>query len=249
MKMSLIDMVQDILSDMDSDDVGGIDESVEAAQVAQIIKSTYNSIMAERDWPHLRKTILGESVSDSSKPTHLKLTKDVTDISTVFYDCTKFGETKLDIKKVDYLEPDEFMLYCTRRNTDNDNTRTVQDFSGARIIVLDDHYPKYYTSFDDFHLVFDAFDSEVESTLQGDKMQTVAYVVPSWTHEDDFIPDMPDNLFPYLLSEAKGTCMARLKQMNDFDARRTSKKQETFLSKNGRKVQGHFKKANYGRRK
>ena len=40
-KMSLLEMTQDILSDMDSDEVNSINDSVESLQVLGIIKNTY----------------------------------------------------------------------------------------------------------------------------------------------------------------------------------------------------------------
>ena len=42
-KMTLLAMVQDILNDMDGDEVNSISDTVEAEQVAQIIKTTYDS--------------------------------------------------------------------------------------------------------------------------------------------------------------------------------------------------------------
>ncbi len=41
MRRTLLDMVQEILSDMDSDEVESIDDTVEAEQVVSILKSTY----------------------------------------------------------------------------------------------------------------------------------------------------------------------------------------------------------------
>ena len=52
-KMNLLAMTQDILSDMDSDEVNSITESVEALQVAQIIKTTYYNIIDGKDYAFL----------------------------------------------------------------------------------------------------------------------------------------------------------------------------------------------------
>jgi len=40
---------------MDSDEVNSINDSVEALQVAQIIKTTYFNIIDGRDWPWLKE--------------------------------------------------------------------------------------------------------------------------------------------------------------------------------------------------
>ena len=52
-KMNLLAMTQDILSDMDSDDVNSINDSVEALQVAQIIKTTYYNIIDGKNYAFL----------------------------------------------------------------------------------------------------------------------------------------------------------------------------------------------------
>lgn len=52
-KLTLLDIVQDVLSDMDSDEVNSINDSIEALQVAAIAKSTFYNIIDGRDWPHL----------------------------------------------------------------------------------------------------------------------------------------------------------------------------------------------------
>ena len=45
MKFTLLEMVQEILSDMDSDEVDSIEDTVEAEQVATIVRSTYLAMM------------------------------------------------------------------------------------------------------------------------------------------------------------------------------------------------------------
>lgn len=52
-KLTLLDIVQDILSDMDSDTVNSITDSVESLQIAQIVKTTFFEIITEGEWPHL----------------------------------------------------------------------------------------------------------------------------------------------------------------------------------------------------
>ena len=52
-KLTVLAMVQDILSDMNSDEVNSINDTIEAQQVAQIINTTYFEIISSRDWPHL----------------------------------------------------------------------------------------------------------------------------------------------------------------------------------------------------
>ena len=52
MKYTLLAIVQEILSDMDSDEVNSIDDTVESQQVASIVRSAYMAIMSNRNWAH-----------------------------------------------------------------------------------------------------------------------------------------------------------------------------------------------------
>ena len=51
MKRTLLSMVQSILSDMDSEDVNAISDSIEAQQVASVIEDTYFNLVSARDIP------------------------------------------------------------------------------------------------------------------------------------------------------------------------------------------------------
>jgi len=51
MKKALLEIVKDILSSMDSEDVNSISDSVEALQVAKIVEETFYDIIATRNVP------------------------------------------------------------------------------------------------------------------------------------------------------------------------------------------------------
>ena len=82
-KMTLLEMVQDIMSDMDSDEVNSINDSQEATQVAQLIKSTYYNIIDGRDMPFLYELFQLEALGDSSKPSHMRLPEDIIDLKFI----------------------------------------------------------------------------------------------------------------------------------------------------------------------
>ena len=46
MKSTLLQVVQSILSDMDSEDVNTISDTIEAQQVASVVEDTYFNIMS-----------------------------------------------------------------------------------------------------------------------------------------------------------------------------------------------------------
>ena len=78
--MTLIQIVQDILSDMDSDEVSSINDSVESLQVAQIVKSTYYNIIDGKDFPFLYELFQLTPTSTVARPTHMSLPDSMIDL-------------------------------------------------------------------------------------------------------------------------------------------------------------------------
>lgn len=247
MKMTLLEMVQEILSDMDSDPVNSIFDTFESEQVAQILKSTFYSMVNTRNWPHLNQLIQLTPSLDAALPTHMYLPENVTRMVSVNYDCVKQGETRKRYMSIRWKEPDEFLQLANQLNSDNDTVDVVIDPTGIELLITNNRAPTYFTSFDDNTLVFNSYDKTVDDTLQNDKVQARAYVSPGWKTEDLFIPDFPAEAFTALVEEAKSRSMFRLKQMEDVKAEQEARRQQRWLSRNDWRVKGGIKTPNYGR--
>ena len=247
MKMSLLEIVVDILNDLDSDEVNSIDDTTESAQVAQIVKSTYFALISNRNWPHLRKGISLEAPGTTATPTHMRLQDNVNELSFINYNKVKLGETRKKYLAVKWVEPDEFLRMTNRRNSDETNIDIITDPSGIELMIRNDQAPTYYTSFNDSHIVFDSYDSEVDDTLQESKVQAQGYVNPIWLPEDDFIPDLPEEAFTLLLEEAKSRASLKLKQTQDVKAEQEAARQNRWLSRKDWRVHGGIQYPNYGR--
>lgn len=248
-KLTLLDMVQEILSDMDSDEVNSIDDTVESEQVATIVKSTYFAMMSNRNWPHLRRSIQLQASGDSSKPTHMKVQDEVKELCFINYNKAKSGETKRRYSEITYLEPDQFIHKTNQENSDSSEVEIIVDYGGIELLVRNDKAPTYYTSFDDENLVFDSYDSVVDSTLQQSKVQSQAYVIPSWTTSDSFIPDLPDEAFTALVEEAKSKAQFKLRSVVDEKSEQEAARQQRWLSRKARRVNNGIKYPDYGRKR
>lgn len=248
MKRNLLDMVQEILSDMDSDEVESIDDTVESEQVVSILKSTYYAMMSNRDWPHLRRSIQIGSLGDTTTPTHMKVQETIKELCFINYNKQVVGSAKKVYEKVTYLQPDHFLHKTNQEDSTSALVQTVTDTGGIEVLVRNDRAPVYYTSFDDEYLVFDAFDNAVDTTLQESKVQAQAYVVPSWSSSDSFIPDLPDDAFTLLVEESKSKAMFRLKQMVDQKAEQEAGRQNKWLARKARRVGGGIQYPSYGRK-
>lgn len=248
MKYTLLEIVQEILSDLDSDEVNSIDDTVEAQQVASIVRSTYLAMMSNRNWPHQKQSIQILSSGDPALPTHMKLQEDIKEMCFLNYNSAKENQTKKVYRRMRWLEPEEFLRRANGLNSDNDNVDIIQDTTGVEILIRNDIAPTVYTSFDDEHIVFDAYDSVVDTTLQESKVQAQAYVMPTWEIVDNFIPDLPDEAFTALVEEAKSKASFKLNQFLDEKAEQEAGRQQRWLSRKAWRVEGGIQFERFGRR-
>lgn len=193
--MTLLEMTQDILNDMDSDPVNAIEDTDESMQVAQIVRTAYDKLVTSRDdWPFLRTLTALTGLGDTDHPTKMRIP---TGLNKLYW-------VKYNKKNVSYLSPKDFQDLLDTRTAQ----ASVVDSSGY-ILNAD---PLYWTTFDQDYIYFDGYDSATDTTLQESKSTAYGIVVPSWTHTSGFTPTLPPKMFPTLLADAKGTAFLTLKQ-------------------------------------
>ena len=248
MRRTLLEMVQEILNDMSSDEVNSVDDTVESQQVANIIKSCYLEMMSNRDWPHMKRFTVLDSVIDVNRPTHLKLPEDVKELIFLNYDITKSTDTRINYRELKYKYPDEFIRYTMTRNSSDANTVRIVDTSGAVYFILNNIAPTYWTSFDDQYIVCDAYDNLVDTTLQSSKTQMYCVKSPTWEGLDDSVPDLPAEAFSALIEEAKSTSFLVLKQSANQKAEQKVRRQQQWLSRKAWQAHGGVRYQNWGRR-
>ena len=196
-KLTLLAMTQNILSDLDGLDVNSIDDTEEAMQIAEIIKTTYFNITTQRDWPWLRSKTAFDGLADLTNPTKMQMPAQLQKVLWVKYNKTD----------VDYLDPYNFQLLIDNRDTTQSNIN-----AGGFRTDLD---PPYWATFDDDYIWFDSYDSDEDTTLQTSKSVVYGVTSPSWSATDAFIPTLPEKMFPTLLAASKATCFNVLKQSSN----------------------------------
>ena len=251
-KLTILDMVQDILNSMDSDEVNSINDTVEALQVAQIIKTTFFEFISNRNWPHLKSLMQFTGLGDIIHPTHMRLPVDVKEVDalvSVRYNKRKNTDTKDRYQRVHYRTIESFLRVTNGRDSSRVTIQTVSDFGGATIFIRNDKHPEWWTSFDDENIVFDSFDSSIDTTLQQSKTQLIGFREPSFSLVDSFIPDLPSEAFSALLADAKSTAFLEIKQVANEKAEAKAQSQKRFLSRKGWRARGGFSLPDYGRRR
>lgn len=224
-QLTLLKVVQSYLSATDGWNVNTISENQESEQVALIAEEVYYEVVNDiRGWKFTQELLQLDSVADNTKPNYLTIPNSWVRIqeSQVRYD-KRSGESTdsaLQYTEVKYLPPYEFLDLLNQRSTLTDETEIVTDFSGVQFVILNKKHPEYCTSFDDQYLVFDSYNSDVETTLQSSKSQLLATKERTFQQTDDYLIDLPVDLQPAYLNLVKARASEYLRQEPLFtDAR------------------------------
>jgi hypothetical protein len=213
-RQTLLDITQDILSEMDSDVVNSIADTVESEDVAKIIRQVYRELVIEHDLPGKQDIIALDAFSDLTKPTHMRIPEGVEKILWVKYDTRDSVSGNKNYTDMKWMEPMDFVNFVNARaSTDTDNYLVVQYTANLPLVVGLRQAPCAWTSFDDSVVVFDSLDKAVDSTLQASKVLCQAYSSPDMILEDMAIPDIPRNLEVLLYTQALNRCLSSKKSM------------------------------------
>ncbi|CAB4138857.1 hypothetical protein UFOVP343_13 [uncultured Caudovirales phage] len=244
MKKTLLSMVQSILSDMDSEAVNSIGDSVEAQQIASVIEDTYFNIIAARDIPEHRQLLKLTSLSSTVRPTHFQYPTNTRDIVSLSYNIDTSGG--VNYQEIYFVEPLDFLSRMPAVNAGT--TLVVPDVnSSTSLVVFTDRMPTYYTSFDDLHIVMNAYAVTVDTTLQESKTRSYGTVYPTFTIADSFTPDLDDTMMPYLLAEAKSTCFSLFKSGSDPKIEQAARRLKSFVQNDMYRTKRPNVRNHYGR--
>jgi hypothetical protein len=216
-RLTLLQIVQKTLEALNLDEVNSISDSPDAEQVAQIAQDAYYELLNQSDWPHTIRLGQLESLGDATKPNYLRIPDEVVRIDFIKYDATLTDADDnpvdlIEIKDVKWLAPVEFLRLTQTRNTEVDGVETITDFNGVRYHIYNDRGPAFWTSFDDKYVVFDSFNSDVESTLQGNKSQAMMKWLEDVVINDNTMITAPSHFFQTWLAETKSTAFIYIKQ-------------------------------------
>ncbi len=211
-KPSLLQMTQRILSRIDGDEVNSIADTVEATQIANLIKDIHDDIVDEYDLPHNGDLINLEGLANTSKPTHMRIPEGASLIKWIKYDNRTNVSDPRAYATIQYLSPEDFVNLVNARDSTASENQVVLYNANTPLIIRNNAGPTYWTSFDDEYIVFDSFNSAVDTTLQTSKVMSHGYERPELDLEDDAVPDLPENLFSLLRATALSTAFSEYKQ-------------------------------------
>lgn len=248
-KKTLLEIVQEVLSDMVSDEVNDIDDTVESQTVASIVRSVYESMIANRNWPHTKNLVQIDSLSDLTRPVYLRMPERLKELVSISYDVSKTPGVTTLYKELKYKDPENFLRYVSQRDESKPNVQSVIDFSGVKLMIFNDKHPEFWTSFDDNHIVCDSYDSAIDNTLVKSKTACTAYILPIFERDNNSTPNLPAEAFPALIAEVKSTAFYDIKQMANEKEEKRAVLQQRWLSRKAWRANGGVEYPNYGRRR
>lgn len=257
MRYTLLELTQRVLESIKGEAVDSISDTEESLIVANIVKECYATILAEADIDEAKTLFELNASGDNTKPTLMTLPSDVYTIDWLMYNCIQDGETDPNWVTLQYIPLQEFIVYTNNFNTDESTVSSLTQTVGTDSIYFkyrNDGAPKYYTAFKGYYILFDSYDSAVDTTLQKTKTQGYGIRPTGWSTTDSFTPDLSAHQFVLLLKEAKSMAWQELKSIDNNKAEREARKLRIRMESNKDKInaknQGYYytQLPNYGRR-
>jgi hypothetical protein len=247
-KQTVLELVQNILASMDSDEVNSISDTSEARSVAQIIKTSYYNIMARANLPEHKKMFNLISSSEDTQPVLMLRPDDVSRIEWIKYNKEEV-EGEDNFQYVTILPIDQYMEMIHQLDVTESNVDTFT-LNNVEYAYENDRHPSFCTVVDDFYIIFNSFDNDFDTILQTSNSLAFGQKIPHFEIADAHYPDMDEQQYPLLLNEAKAACFFELKQMPHERAERETRRQWVTLQRTKKldKQSDFDKLPNFGRR-
>lgn len=229
-KMTLLEMTQEILSALDSDEVNSISDTTESYQVAVLLRGVYYDLINDLNLPEHYTVFELNASGDSTKPTLMTVPSTIMKVEDVKYNNQLSTEDNSNYQPVEFMPLHDFIIMQQglRNQTDNADQMTYTNTYGEsfEIMYRNDKMPQWFTSFDDYTLLFDSYDSDEDTTLQKSKTLCTGKILPTFTLDDSFTPTMDATQFRYYVNKAKVRAFNELKQQVNQEAISEARRQK-----------------------
>lgn len=248
MNKTVLRLVQDILSAMNSDEVNSIGDTVESEQVTRICREEFDILSELKKWEYRNKIISLTASVDTAQPTRMRLPDDVTRIEWIRYDKRLTAGGDPDYQDVYYKDPKDWITLTQGRSADSTVLQVEDDIHALKYKVRNDVSPTYWTSFDDTYIWFDSYIATIENTLQSSKVMAMAQMRPTFVEQDTHVIDIPDKDFYLYKSIALARAYAEIKETQHPTAASTARHLMIRSQINkGQRQDGDPEGVNYGR--
>lgn len=209
---TFLEIVKYILSELESDDVDSILETVESEQVARIVIRVFSNMIAGRDWPHLDKIVTLDEVP--AIPTGFYLDPEMRKVHYVKYNKKHTALDQDRFTLLTYKEWGDFLHLLESRNSLSTDVTVVPTVDGAvSLNILTNKQPQYWTVYSNNFLFVDSFNSVIDLRATNGNLQVFGSMLPMSELDDDFIFNLPLEDHPMFINECINYCYINIKQM------------------------------------
>lgn len=249
MQRTVLELVQGILTETDGDEVNSISDTIEATSVANTLAQVYSEMVDEYSLPSTKTLQALTGLGDPDLPNLMHMPDGVYNIEFIKYDCRNDPSYAKNYKDIQYLDPATFVSYLVGNDsTDSTNYQVVQWDANVPLVINKMRAPTYWTSFDDNYIVFDSYDSAVDSTLQSSKSIIYSETRPQFYVEDDFTPELPENLENILYIRALNRYLSTDNKINPVTQKQERRMEVRTMRNKWRSRRQTYDGPNYGRR-
>lgn len=258
MKLTLLELIQRVLSSIKGEEVDNYSDTAESLVVRDIVKECYYTLISGQDFPELKTLFELNASGDSTKPTLMTMPSGVVGLEWVKYNKIASGDTAPVYEEVRYLPMVDFIAMNDGLNTDDTTVGSFTVTTGLsdsiEFYYRDDKAPDYYTSFDDTTVIFDSYDSDVDTTLMKTKTKCFGLKSDTWVNSNTYTPNLDAQQFDILLKEAKAMAWQELRQVDNASARSEARRAKIQAEKKKDRVNYnnksyyHTQYPNYGRK-
>ncbi|HEY2810538.1 MAG TPA: hypothetical protein VGJ00_04015 [Rhabdochlamydiaceae bacterium] len=233
--MTLLEIVQNILSDLDSDEVNSISDTTESLQIANIVKTKYNDIVSRSSLPEHHRLIQLNASGDSLKPVLMYAPAGTNQIDWIKYYNADPSLAVLEFEYVRIVPLEQFLSTINQMNPNDSNVGSWtfnEPPYNFNLRFFNDKQPQTCAILENYYILFDMYNSAIESTLQTSNSMVSAQIMVPFTMTDTFVPDIDDANFALLLAEAKSNAFVTLKQTVNPKIDQETKRQWSSVQKN-----------------
>lgn len=245
-RYTLLELVQEVSRHIGDKERFGLDEDLRVNDIANICISTLEGLCTRHQWEFLRDRLLVPTTVTNKVVVTLPVT--AVRVNKVKY---KIGTTLTDMC---YILPEDFLMMTA---TQADNTEAVAVAGGGQVYVKTNAAPRYYTSFDEKSIVFDAYDGAVSGGIVAASVLVWADVEldtagarEAGLPKESWVPDIPVRLFSLWLWESVAACYNDVVGQESASANREARRQYVMAIDNEPVTQRDEdnRRINHGRR-
>jgi hypothetical protein len=250
-KKTLLRVVQDYLTYVDGFPVDSIFDSEESQQAALIAEHVFDTVVDKNNDLAFQTVVRSLDASgDNTRPSVLLIPSEIRRIhsSEIWYN-TADTPTGVEWKAIKYLRPEDFLKLADMQFYDNESNKQIMVVNGTEFVIRNDKSPDYCTSFDQQELIFDSFDSDIDTTLQESRTKVIATQAPVFLIEDDFEIPLPERMHSGYTDLVIQECCSALRSMTIGTVSRRANQFVAKMQQSQRTVGGKlYSQKKYGRR-